>query len=399
MRRFKWLSAALVGGAMFFGIGGGVQSARAADHGDAPNVAGDQGADIADIYAFLDPNDNDLVTLAMTFRGFITPGEAVNFTNFDPNVLYRFEIENTGDAKADLFIDVTFSPRTAADKPQIATIKLPGGKKNTFTAPTTVSNETATAPDSVITSTHGHFSFFAGAVDDPFFFDVPAFARFIASVQAGSPDASVFSRGRDTFAGYNILAIVLSVPKGVLQGKKNNVIGVDGVTMRKTLTYNSDGTIKRTGNYRQVDRMGNPAVNTALVPFARKNEYNARNTRYDAKGTFAADIIASLQGLGTDSAHISTLANVAVLKGDFLRLDLTVPNTGFAGGDNAGAGFPNGRRPADDVIDTILTIVANGATLGDSVDGNDVPYRNKFPFLAPPHQPQAPGVLDDGTRN
>jgi hypothetical protein len=398
MRRFKWLSAVLVGGAVFFGLGG-TPSVRAADHGDAPNVAGDQSADLGDVYAFLDPNDNDLVTLAVTFRGFITPGEAVNFTNFDPNVLYRFEIENTGDAKADLYIDITFSPREAADKPQIATIRLPGGKKNTFTAPTTVSNESATAPEPVVTSTHGHFSFFAGEVDDPFFFDVPAFARFIGSVKAGSPDPSVFSRGRDTFAGYNILAIVLSVPKEVLQGKKNNVIGVDAVTLRKTLTYNTDGTVKRSGKSRQVDRAGNPAVNTALVPFARKNEYNASNTRYDAKGKFAADIVASLKGLGTDEAHISALANVAVLKGDFLRLDLTVPNTGYAGGDNAGAGFPNGRRPSDDVIDTILTIVANGATLGDSVDGNDVPYRNKFPFMGAPHQPRASGVVDDNTRN
>ena len=398
MRRFKWLSAALVGSAMLFGIGG-TQSVRAADHGDAPNIAGNQSADIADVYAFLDPNDNTLVTLAMTFRGFITPGEAVNFTNFDPNVLYRFEIENTGDAKADLYIDVTFSPRTAADKPQIATIVLPGGKKNTFTAPTTVSNETPTPPESVITSTHGHISFFAGEVDDPFFFDIPAFSRFISSVKAGSPDASVFSRGRDTFAGYNVLAIVLSVPRELLAGKKNNVIGVDGVTLQKMLTYNSDGTIKRTGKSRQVDRMGNPAVNVALIPFARKNEYNASNTRYDAKGKFAADIIATLKSLGTDDAHISTLANVAVLKGDFLRLDLTVSNTGNAGGDNVGAGYPNGRRPSDDVIDTILTIIANGNKFGDSVNGNDVPYRNKFPFLAQPHQPLAPGTLDDNTRN
>src|SRR5215213_753146 len=85
-------------------------SARAADHGDAPNVAGDQSADLGDTYVFLDPNDNTKLVLAMTFRGFIVPGEAVNFTVFDPNTLYRFEIENTGDARADEFIDVTFSP-------------------------------------------------------------------------------------------------------------------------------------------------------------------------------------------------------------------------------------------------------------------------------------------------
>ena len=53
--------------------------AFAADHGDGPNVAGDQNADLGDTYVFLDPNDNSKLILATTFRGFIVPGEAVNF--------------------------------------------------------------------------------------------------------------------------------------------------------------------------------------------------------------------------------------------------------------------------------------------------------------------------------
>src|SRR5437773_11900649 len=90
---------------------------RAADHGDAPNVAGDQAADIGDVYFFLDPNDNTKAVMIMTVRGFIVPGEAVNFAIFDPNVLYRFEVENSGDAKPDVFFDVTFSDRTADPGP------------------------------------------------------------------------------------------------------------------------------------------------------------------------------------------------------------------------------------------------------------------------------------------
>src|SRR5581483_9870825 len=86
--------------------------ARAADHADAPNVDNDSGADIADVFAFLDPNDNSQVVLVGTVHGFIVPGEAVNLAAFDPNVLYRFVIENTGDAKPDEFIDITFSERT-----------------------------------------------------------------------------------------------------------------------------------------------------------------------------------------------------------------------------------------------------------------------------------------------
>ena len=54
---------------------------------------------------------------------------------------------------------------------------------------------------------------------------------------------------------------------------------------------------------------------------------------------------------------------------------------------------------ADDVIDTILTIIANGATLGDGVPANDATFRDEFPFLAAPHQPLPSGTIDDNTRN
>ena len=87
-----------------------------------------------------------------------------------------------------------------------------------------------------------------------------------------------------------------------------------------------------------------------------------------------------------------------MVKGDFLRLNFSSANTGTGGGNNAGAGFPNGRRLRDDVIDTILFFIANQNTLGDNVNANDVPFRDTFPFLAAPQQPRASGT-DDNTRN
>src|SRR5687768_11505313 len=102
-----------------------MSSLRAADHGDAPSLAHDQGADVADLYLFLDPTDNTQVVLIATFRGFIVPGEAVNFAIFDPALRYRFEIftehvnlpadqVNAKKIKANRAIDVTFSQRTAS---------------------------------------------------------------------------------------------------------------------------------------------------------------------------------------------------------------------------------------------------------------------------------------------
>jgi hypothetical protein len=397
MKLSKILAAGFLGAAMsFFAV---PSPARAADHGDAPNVDNDSGADIADVFAFLDPKDNTKVCILGTFHGFIVPGEAANFAAFDPNVLYRFAIENTGDAKPDEFIDLTFSERTAAGVPQTATIKLPN--KKTFFAPTTPSTLAATAnPQNVTTDPVTGVSFFGGETDDPFFFDLVGFNRFVASVKAGAPDATTLSRGRDTFAGYNVVTIALDIPKALLTGKKNATkIGVEFMTLRRTQTLNKSGVVRSSGAYHQVDRMGNPAVNVALIPFALKNAYNAASPIDDAKGKFAAEIVATLKVFGTDQTHINALAGVAITTGDYLHLDLTIPNTGAGGGDVTGAGFPNGRRPKDNTIDIILTIINNGSPLSQGVVANDVPLNDTFPFLALPQQPRAAGVVDDNTRN
>lgn len=403
MKKYLTLVAAgLLGSAFFlFQSSGTVPTARAADHADAPNIDNDSGADIADLFAFLDPNDNSKLVLIGTVHGFIVPGEAVNLASFDPNVLYRFAIENTGDAKPDEFIDITFSERTASGVPQTASIKLPGQKK-AFTAPTTPSTIAPTAnPQTITTDPVTGVKFFAGEADDPFFFDIPAFNRFVASAKAGAPDPSVFSRGRDTFAGYNVLGFALEMPKEMLTGKKNATkLGFELQTYRRTQTPGSGTNILRSsGKFRQVDRMGNAAVNVALIPFARKSEYNLASPMDDAKGKFANDIVASLKPFGTDQAHIDALAAVAITNGDYIHLDLTIPNSGPGGGDNATAAYPNGRRLKDDTIDITLTIINNGNPLGDNVNASDVPPQDQFPFLALPQQPRDPGTIDDNTRN
>src|ERR1051325_9613675 len=117
---------------------------QASDHGDAPINASDQAIDQGDTYLFLDPNDNTRVVMITTVRGFIVPGEFNNFAFFDPGVRYRFEIETTGDARPDQFIDVTFNPRTSPSAPQTAAVVMPFGE--TFTAPTTPPSLAAAAP-------------------------------------------------------------------------------------------------------------------------------------------------------------------------------------------------------------------------------------------------------------
>ena len=392
---------------------------RAADHGDGPTAANDQACDIADVFFFMDPTDvtNQTAIIIGTFRGFIVPSEASNFGIFDPNVRYRFLVENTGDANPDKFIDVSFTKKTSS-APQTAAIRI-SGTAGVFTAPATAAtlNDTANPQTTTALGMTG-IQFFAGEVDDPFFFDIVGFNRAVAALTANPPNpgaaVTALGRARDSFAGYNIMSIALKVPISLLKASganASNTLGLSFQTQRHVVeTPGLDGETTGSGGFRTIDRMGIPAVNVALVPLALKNRCNAGSPLQDSQGRFAAPIVATInavmRGLGKNQtqidAAVATLASVAVNKGDMLRLDTTIANTGNGGGTNAPAAFPNGRRLADDTIDTILSILNSGSALGDGVNANDVPLQNTFPFIGLPQQPRANGVtvtVDDNTRN
>ena len=389
---------------------------RAADHGDGPTASNDQACDIADVFFFVDPTNPLNAVLIATFRGFIVPSEAANFGIFDPNVRFRFLIENTGDAIPDKSIDVSFTRKLASGTPQTAAVRI-SGTPGVFTAPATLSTLADTANAQTVTPLGATgVSFFAGEVDDPFFFDIVGFNRAVAALTATPPNpgaaVTALGRARDSFAGYNTMSIALSVPKTLLKAagaNATNTIGLSFQTQRHVVeTPGLDGETTVGGGYRTIDRMGIPAVNVALIPFALKNRYNAGSTLTDSQGRFAPSIIATITavmtGLGKTptqiDAAVATLASVAVSKGDMLHLDLTLANAGNGGGTGAN-GFPNGRRLADDTIDTILTILNSGSALGDGVNSSvsTSPLGNSFPFLAKPEQPFANPNTDDKTRN
>jgi hypothetical protein len=372
----------------------GLPPSMAADHGDGPFASVKRSGDLNDLYVFLDPNDNNRVVVILTAVGFTVPGEGVNFSVFDHELVFEFQFETTGDARPDRLIQVRFSrKRTSGATPQIATITLPNGKR--FKAPTTPSNLTGTSPTPVVTTRRG-IQFFAGSADDPFFFDIPGFNRFIASVLGGAANPALLQRGRNTFAGYNTLAIAFSFPVAFFRSIRQNVLGANVRVFNPSVEPASQ---------QQIDRVATPGVNVAFIPFPLKDAHNRASTLDDARGKFAPAIVGTLRALGTNDAGIATLAGLAVDKGDFVRVNTTIPNAGPGGGDNPGAGFPNGRRLGDDVIDTILNVVTNGGvTTGDNVNGNDVIRRDVFPFLAPTQQPREPNPdpvlnVDDNTRN
>ncbi len=151
-----------------------------------------------------------------------------------------------------------------------------------------------------------------------------------------------------------------------------------------------------------VDREGVPLVNNGLIPPARKDEYNAASTVADANGIFRADITQALRNFGTNDANITAILNMIQVRGDILRLNVTVPNTGPGGGNNASGGPANmgGRRLQDDVVDATFTLINNGVALGDFVDRNEFLFGDSFPFVAPQIMPNPNGnnSVDDRTR-
>ncbi len=426
---FAGAVAALAVGVSCFG---NVARLRASDHIDSPAVAQDRGADIADVWAFLDPNDNSQVVLIASTQGFIVSGEHFGMVIFDPTIRYRFEIENTGDAKPDLFLDVTYSPGVGRLTAQTASVTLSknsngsghgdGSDKDKdrgeghgdrpivdFDAVTTIATQEPqpVPPPAPVVSVDPRtgVKFFAGAADDPFFLDDTGANRFVASSLAhpGNPDKSLlgFRQGRDTYAGFNTLITAVSVPARLLRGT-SSAIGVNFVTQRHQTQQIRDGAVRGGGgNWVNVDRQGNPLVNNGLISAALKDAYNGDSTENDARGKYVATLTRSLQNFGTDQAHIAAILEVIQKKGDILRLDLGVANTGPQGGTNASGGFGHmgGRRLTDDVVDAVFTLINNGQPLTDFVNGNEVPFRNDFPFVADPTQPFPPGQNpDDHTR-
>jgi hypothetical protein len=389
-----------------------ISTVQASDHADSPTVAGDQAADLADCYFFLDPNDSTKVVIINTVRGFIVPGEAVNFAIFDSTIRYRFQVENTGDAKPDGFIDVSFEEKSTNDG-QKATVVFSGAAfdgikaKEKFTgvatpatlAPT-VSPDYFPATPQQLKNKKGEsvpdLEFFAGETDDPFFFDIPGFARFRTKAIAGDPTAAnELNRGRDTFAGYNVMTIAFRLPVAMLENTKGKTPGTLGFGLNVLAQRGNERVAKgrkfASSAFKTVDREGLPAVNALLIPLARKNEYNGATTLDDAAGDFADDIVASLKAVNPNisDATIGVLAGLAVANGDILRLQTTVIPSVFP---------TSGRSPADDVVKTLLSAIAE-ANLDDSVPANDVPFSTRFPYLGLPHQPRDPGVIDDNTRN
>lgn len=273
---------------------------------------------------------------------------------------------------------------------------------------------------------------FAGTTDDAFWIDLggvfDTLNTQIFPVLSPSQDLSVVNFAADFVSGYAVNSIAIEVPIASLTAtgqlepasSPSATIGVWATTSRPRLTVRRSPLPQASsGEWRQVQRMGNPLINELIIGTGFKDRFSMDHPKNDGQfGSFFLDpsLARVLNALTGGSIPIPTPPRLDLLPlvtyappvaasgtapgpvADLLRLNTGVAPTpvtsasrlGLLGGDPAG--FPNGRRVFDDVTDITLRVVAGSLIptfnvfpnnrLGDGVNVNDAPYRTTFPYLA-----------------
>ncbi len=189
----------------------------AADHADAPAVTG-KTSDITDVYAFQSPTNSNNMVLVVNIQGLLAPS-ATAAAKFDPETMIEINIDNstTKDNIEDLVIQTTFDNGKVQVYGPAKPIQT-GLKSTLINSSTKVEGAiTAYGATPTVIDQNG-MKVFAGPRDDPFFFDLTQFKKVIAA------EATAFNNpGADTFAGTNVMSIVIELPKSALGTGSVNV--------------------------------------------------------------------------------------------------------------------------------------------------------------------------------
>jgi hypothetical protein len=398
-------------------------SATASSHREAPLIAQDPTADNTDLYAFMSPDKPDTATIISNWIPAEDPAAGPNYYTFSPTARYDIYADTNGDGKPEITWQLRFdnlpSQFFLGNTQQKYTVtKIAGGKSTAvgsglLTPPDNIGSRStpdyaALAAKGVHPLTDGS-TVFAGQRDDPFFADVGAIFDLVA-IRYGT---GATGGGKDFLAGYGVHSIALQVPKAMLDNGGNHVVGIWAATDRQRVMV-ANGQAKT--QWVQVSRLGNPLINEVIIPTPKKDAWNSASPAQDNqfKQYYTNPILAAVfQKLypqfgpfpqtGRDDLVSVLLTGLAKpmlnytgpTLADELRLNLAIPPTasdkinrlGVIGGDLAG--YPNGRRLEDDVIDIDERVVAGELVghklpLGDGVNTNDVPLVKSFPYAAAP---------------
>lgn len=228
----------------------------------------------------------------------------------------------------------------------------------------------------------------------------------------------------NTLADLNVNTIALEVPIDWLLGDSLDfVVGVWAAVRVP------DGL----GGYEQVSRIGSPLFNELFIGISQKDFYNTTEPMGDATLSFGndrADLLQSIRypawpallaqtfaadGLIAPSTPRFDLEDILLLgdliepnpgeaTADILRLNVLYSERDVASQDPLGfiagdiAGFPNGRRPGDDIVDILLNLAngseldntaapSNNLLLTDGVAVDATHFASTFPYLNAPKRP------------
>lgn len=430
----------------------------ATSHREAPLTSQDPLADNTDVYAFVSPERPDRVVLLSNFIPLQFPSSGPNFWKFDDNVLYEIMIDNTGDAVEDVTFQYRFRTEvrnpntflyntgqvTSLDDPdlnirQFYSVTRVAGPRRTGTARLIADNVPAMPAhvgvssmpdygrlgDGVFPQEFDGHRLFAGPRDEGFYIDIGAtfdLLQYRSLVSGlGAPI--------DGLAGFNVSTIGIEIPIASLTrtgarpasaADPNATIGVWSTASRMTTTVRTATGQSHTGDWVQVSRLGNPLVNEVVIGVGVKDTFNGLAPTGDAAAlNFVTSptvpvLMQALFGLQTPPTPRNDLVTIFLTGIPGLNQIGTSPrasemlrlNTGIAPSSSphrlgllAGdvAGFPNGRRVGDDVLDIAVLAMAGATpltpdfnrapnnTVGDGVNQNDKAYLDIFPFLSAPH--------------
>jgi hypothetical protein len=403
-----------VGGLLLL-AGGLVMLGQAADHRDGP-IFGPPGItitnsrrDINDIYVFTSPANAANTVMAITlspFAGATTPA------TFDQSAIFDFKISNRDliNTTDDITFRVTFGAADIAGVQDVTLRALPASKF----PPTGILAKGKTGQNIPVA---GGGMFRAAIHDDPFVFDAVAFNQLLnhaTAVAAATDSAQPYPRPVGTAANFfgpkvNTLAIILEIPSARIKGPATAPNNGNGALIGLWARTELNGV--------QIDRMGRPAINTALVPpiprgsnfpiqpgTDMRNAFNAGLPK-DDRATFTTAITNTMKNFYPLNA--ATADAIAGL----LLPDILVFQPGNTGGFGAmvpdpmnGPFFGNGRKLSDIVIDAEVSLLTNKAVTTQNIkddnglnlfDGSKDPVSGQtrpvmFPYIGNPNTPGTP---------
>jgi hypothetical protein len=336
-------------------------AAQAADHRDSPLAISDPAADINDVYTFVNPRNRHELIIVGTVLPLANAG-----SRFSNAVQYRFHIDN-GRRNGKSTINCTFPKGTRVE----CALDRPGDNHRYHSF--------HRANGRIGAINHGlGFRVFAGLRDDPFFFDLDAFNRTKNTLTPSFTDPGV-----NFFGSLNTLAIVIGVDSRLLTDHgRAPILAVYASTSRKAA---NGGSI-------QIDRMGRPGINTALIDLlastGKKDAYNRAANPAAWASQFQQEISDNLAALDTLDGAINAVlpapALASLLVDDRLRVNTAIPACdAYLAVELGIAGQCGGRTLARDVIDDTF-----GAVVGPGVSDfvrNDSIFLTRFPFLGEPN--------------